>query len=202
MANDVRKETSADHFIIPALIEVVIDIFIEPKESGAECQKHCIVEPTHHFCETYPFKMASVFIDINTNPTSKIRLLNPFPYSVDINRDSVSGQAEQIDSINSTIKDQEHTAEEDITVSVRRVTISYKSEKILNKEQDDISLKNKEIPVHVHKLYHTPVQYCNEEEKQVIAKLLVRFKNSFSINDIDIGLLNFKEHPINTGDAQ
>ena len=67
-----------------------------------------IVEPTQHFCETYPLKMATVLVDINRNPTSKIRLLNPFPYSVDINQDSVLGQAEQIDSIKSTLKGQKH----------------------------------------------------------------------------------------------
>ena len=166
MKNDVRKVTAADHFIIPPLSEAVIDVFIERKESDDASQKtDFIVEPTQHFCETYPLKMASVLVDLNRNPTSKIRLLNPFPYSVDINQDSALGQAEQIDSIKSTLKGQEHTAEEDNNFSVRRVTISNKSEQILNKVQEEISLENKEIPEHLQTLYHTSVKNCNEEEK-------------------------------------
>ncbi|KAH3783440.1 hypothetical protein DPMN_161378 [Dreissena polymorpha] len=146
--------------------------------------------------------MASVLVDIKRNPTSKIRLLNPFPYSVDINQDLVLGQAEQIDSIKSTLKGQEHTAQEDNNFSVRQVTISNKSDQILNKVQEEISLENKEIPEHLKKLYHTPVKNCSEEENQVIAKLLARFQNSFSKNDIDIGLTNVIESPINTGNTQ
>jgi len=47
-------------------------------------ESHFIVEPTEHVKETYPLQMASVLVDVNGSPTSKVRVLNPFPTPVSL----------------------------------------------------------------------------------------------------------------------
>lgn len=59
----VRKVTSADHYVIAAQNEAVIDVFMGRQaydDFSSEVQY--INEPTHHFQETYPLQMASILI--------------------------------------------------------------------------------------------------------------------------------------------
>ena len=53
MKTRVRKVTSADHFVIPAQSEAVIDVYIERQEyDDFSAETDYIIEPTDHFKET------------------------------------------------------------------------------------------------------------------------------------------------------
>ena len=55
LSTRVRKVTAADHFVIPAQNEAVIDVFIERKEcNDFLAEADYVIEPTEHFKETYP----------------------------------------------------------------------------------------------------------------------------------------------------
>ena len=62
--NRVRKVTAADHFVIPAQSECVVDVLIERHEyDDFSSEKDFIVEPTEQ--AEYPLQMASTLVDIN-----------------------------------------------------------------------------------------------------------------------------------------
>ena len=112
LSTRVRKVTAADHFVIPAQSEAVIDVFIERTEyDDFSAEADYVIEPTEHFKELYPLQMAPSFTNINSACTGKVRLLNPFPTAVSIKQDAVVGQAEPIDGSPQLIVQQEDSEE-------------------------------------------------------------------------------------------
>ena len=94
----IRGVTAADHSIIPAQSEAVIDVYVERREyDDFSCESEYIIEPTEHFREKYPLQMASTIVDINNSCTCKVRILNPFPIAISIKQNAVLGTAEPID---------------------------------------------------------------------------------------------------------
>ena len=68
----IRGVTAADHSIIPAQSEAVIDVYVERREyDDFSCESEYIIEPTEHFREEYPLQMASTLVDINHSCTCK-----------------------------------------------------------------------------------------------------------------------------------
>ena len=66
VTNRVRKVTAADHFVIPAQSECIIEVYVERKEFDYfTSEKEYVVEPTEHFQAEYPLHMASTLVDIN-----------------------------------------------------------------------------------------------------------------------------------------
>ena len=97
LQNRIRKVTTADHYVIPAQSEAMIDVFIERQQyDDFSADVDYIVEPTAHFRETYPLQMASTLVDINRACTWKVGVLNPFPTAVSIKQDAVVDQVEPI----------------------------------------------------------------------------------------------------------
>ena len=98
--NRVRKVTAADHFIIPAQSECIIDVYLERQEyDDFSCETDYIVEPTVHFKAEYPLQMANTLVNINEACTNKVTILNPFPTSVSIKQNVVICNAERIEGI-------------------------------------------------------------------------------------------------------
>ena len=94
----VKKVTAADHFVILAQSECVIDVYLERHEyDDFSSEKDFIVEPTEHFQAEYPLQMVSTLVDINQACNGKVRVLNPFPTAVSIKQDAVIWKAEAID---------------------------------------------------------------------------------------------------------
>ena len=83
VTNRVRTVTAADHFVIPAQSDCVIDVYIERREyDDFSSEKECVIEPTEHFQAEYPLQMATTLVDINKACTCKVRVLNPFPIAM------------------------------------------------------------------------------------------------------------------------
>ena len=98
VTNKVSKVTAADHFVIPAQSECIIDVYLERQEyDDFSCEKDYIIEPTEHFQAEYPLWMASTLMDINKACTCKLRVLNPFPTAMSIKQDAVVGKAKPIE---------------------------------------------------------------------------------------------------------
>ena len=118
----VRRVTSADHFVIPAQCESVIDVYVERHESDDfSSETEYLVEPTEHFQEDYPLRMAATFVDINKGYTCKVRILNPFPTATSIKQDAAIGQAVPIEGKPKVIAHEENTTETENFFSIRRV---------------------------------------------------------------------------------
>ena len=207
MKNRIRKVTSADHFVIPAQSEAVIDVYIERQEyDDFSAETDYIIEPTDHFKETYPLQMAPTLCDINQECTSKVRLLNPFPTAVSIKKDAVVGWAEPIDGTTKALVQEEDANEADNFHQVRRLTFA-RQDNIQNRCPSSEAIKRSfidteaQVPDHLTDLYTRASTDLNPQEKMQLASLLNRFGDSFSCGEWDLGLTNLAEHAIETGNA-
>ena len=207
MKNRIRKVTSADHFVIPAQSEAVIDVYIERQEyDDFSAETDYIIEPTDHFKETYPLQMAPTLCDINQECTSKVRLLNPFPTAVSIKQDAVVGWAEPIDGTPKALVQEEDGNEADNFHQVRRLTFA-RQDNIQNRCPSSQAIKRSfidteaQVPDHLTDMYTRASTDLNPQEKMQLASLLNRFGDSFSCGEWDLGLTNLAEHAIETEDA-
>ena len=203
----VRQVTAADHFVIPAQCESVIDVFVERHEyDDFTTETEYLVEPTEHFQESYPLRMASTLVDINGGCTCKVRILNPFPTAMSIKQDAVIGQAAPIMGKPRVLAQKEDPTETDNFTSIRRVMLE---EKINQVSDSNTAAPRKEevgssctVPEHLTELYQRATQNLAPEEKQKVADLLIKYQDCFSKDEWDIGLTHLSEHEIKTGDSQ
>ena len=125
VTNRVRKVTAADHFVIPAQSECIIEVYVERKEfDDFTSEKEYVVEPTEHFQAEYPLHMASTLVDINRACTCKVRVLNPFPTAMSIKQDAVIGRAEPIEGNPVVVTNDKDATETENHVSVRRIKLT------------------------------------------------------------------------------
>ncbi len=61
--------------------------------------------------------------------------------------------------------------------------------------------KNDPIPEHLMDVYAKSTEGKSEVEKEAVAVLLIKYSDTFSKNEWDLGLTYLAEHPINTADA-
>ena len=94
----VRKVTAADHFVIPAQCECVVDVVVERHEyDDFSREKDFLVELSEHLQAEYPLHMPSTLVDINRACTCKVRMVNPFQTEMSIKRDAVIGRPEPVE---------------------------------------------------------------------------------------------------------
>ena len=153
-----RKVTAADHFVIPAQSECVVDVIVERHEyDDFSSEKDYLVEPTEHFQAEYPLQMASTLVDINEGCTCKVRMLNPFPTAMSIKQDAVIGRAQPIQGKPVVIVSQEDETERENYTSARRVKLV--AEEVMETMPANVSRAinlddNLKIPAHLDKLYN------------------------------------------------
>lgn len=203
----IRKVTAADHFVIPAQSEAVVDVFVERLDyDDFSAEQDYLIEPTEHFKETYPLQMAPSLTNIGRACTSKVRLLNPFPTAVSIKQDAVVGQAEPIDGEPKLLLAEESNEESRNYHRVRRLAFACKEvlqDEVVVKQAVQAPEKGKvgEVPTHLTELYESTVTGLCQIEKERIANLLIKYQDTFSRDEWDIGLTHLTEHSIPTGDA-
>jgi hypothetical protein len=62
----------------------VADVFIDRRESDQNQQ--WIIEPTHQLAENHSIAMAATLVDISTDTSVKVRLMNPFKQDITIHQ--------------------------------------------------------------------------------------------------------------------
>ena len=197
--------TAADHFVIPVQSECVIDVYIERREyDDFSSEKEYVVEPAEHFQAEYPLQMTTTLVDINKACTCKVRVLNPFPTATSIKQDAVIGRAEPIEGNPIVITNEEDSSEVENHVTVRRIKLATGentqsiSEYTARKVQAE---ESPELPFYLADLYEKTTQELSDEQKQRVAQLLGRFKDSFSRDEWDLGLTHLTSHTIKTEGA-
>ncbi|MCG8048608.1 MAG: retroviral-like aspartic protease family protein, partial [Candidatus Thiodiazotropha endolucinida] len=207
VTNRTRRVTAADHSVIPAQSEAIIDVYIERKEyDDFSSESEYIIEPTQHFQEEYPLQMASTLVDINQGCTCKVRLLNPFPTPVSIKQDAVLGKAELIEGKPRALLQEEDTKERGNYSNLRRIVLVKDDIERSNQAAEHTrKVKTKvpgEIPDHLRGLYEKSSAGLDTDERVKLKTLLLKFQDSFSKNEWDLGLTHLTAHPINTGSAE
>ena len=98
-SDSVRKVVSAENVIIPPQSEIIVDVLVErtDKDYLSDSQE-LLIAPNQKFIEKYPVLMANCLVDIQSDVTSKVRILNPFDKEVHLIQDTVVGAAEKVES--------------------------------------------------------------------------------------------------------
>ncbi|XP_053390637.1 uncharacterized protein LOC128553493 [Mercenaria mercenaria] len=195
-----RNLTVADDVTVPAKAEALVDVYIERvEEDDANQEVNYLVEATDTFKGKYQLAMAATLVNINRTTTNKVRFLNPHPAEMRLRQNAVVGTAERIEAVTRVITEKEHKEEKENICRVRRVQTD-----IVGSIKPEIPFETAEehaVPEHLKVLYKKSTENKSEHEKKVIAGLLLMYGDVFSKHEWDLGITNFAEHPINTGDA-
>ena len=175
----IRRVTAADHSIIPAQSEAVIDVSVERRNyDDYKCESEYIIEPTEHFRQECPLQMASTLVDINQGCTCRVRMLNPFPTAISIKQNSVLGTAEPIIGTPNAVVQHEDELERTNYCRVRRLQLQQKFESSL--VNDDIKpnrrVENRDlmsVPEHLISLYEKSSEGLTSEEKDRLQQLFI-----------------------------
>ena len=202
----VRRVTSADHFVIPAQCESVIDVYVERHEfDDFTSESEYLVEPTENFQETYPLRMAATLVDTNSGCSCKVRILNPFPTAMSIKQDAVIGQAVPIEGKPRVLIQEENSKETDNFTSIRRVVLGEKTDLVSDTVPATIrkaeSERSTTLPEHLADLHGRATRNLTAGESVKVADLLNKYQDCFSKDEWDLGLTHLVEHDIKTGDA-
>ena len=145
--------------------------------------------------------MAATLIDINRACTCKVRVLNPFPTAMSIKQDAVIGRAEPIEGNPVIVTNEEDSSETENHAAIRRIKLvqSENTQPIPTYTGRKVQVEdNEEVPSHPTELYEKTTQGLNGEQKQRVAQLLNRFKDSFSRDEWDLSITHLTAHAIKT----
>ena len=196
-----RQVIVAEDMTLPPFAEAVVKVFVERFESDdSDLQADYVIEPTENFKERYPLQMASTLVNINQSPTCVIRLLNPFTTEVKLRQDAVIGSAEKIERVVSVLSSKENDKEESNFFAVRRVVTSL-PDTVTGGAKFHKPKKVSQVPNHLKSLLERSTKGKTKAEIDAVAALLIKYQNTFSTNEWDLGLTHLTEHPINTGAA-
>ena len=195
-----RRVQLADNYVLPAMSEVIADVFVERKESDVE---YCswIIEPCPMVAEKYSVAMASSLVNPNDKVTVQIRLMNPFLQTLTLNQDTTMGYASPVEEVNIIVQ-QENMEDTENFESIRQIQFKERTDHVENQEHIYSDIKLKEIadsmPSHLAELFNETSEKKTEEEVNKIAKLLKDYQDVFSTTDTDLGLTYLTEHIIDT----
>ena len=170
-----------------------------------------LLEPNDYFCSTYPVAMAACLVDISHNVTSKVRLMNPFDFEVQLKQNTVIGTAEEVTKEPVIFLSSEDNQERNNFDSMRQIKFLDRNpvrvpqkgtiRKLLDESQTD-GRESIDIPPHLQELYQQAVDGRNEEEEKAVASLLNEYSDAFSKDENDLGYTNLVEFSIDTGNAR
>ncbi|KAH3883837.1 hypothetical protein DPMN_007805 [Dreissena polymorpha] len=175
----LRKVTVAEDVTVPALSEVLVDVYVERHEADDYDQEaNYVIEPAKGFSHTYPLIMAATLVNVNRALTCKVRVLNPFLSNVTLRHDADIGEAEKIEKCTGVIAAEENLEEEGNLAKIRRVQLNNVRAHSCSKALP-VANEN-DVPPHLKTLFEQSTVNKTEEEKRVVAGLLVKFSDTFS----------------------
>ena len=183
----IRKLRAAKDFTIAGYSESIVEAFLDRSENDDLLTSDIILEPSPGFQEKYGLFMASSLSNIDSRVTHKVRLLNPCPNDISIKQDTTLGTAEVVVKA-ITLVDQENR---DTDSSCRNLDSSTTLRRVICEVPP--------VPEHLQNLYRTTCENRTEEEKSIIADCLIKFQDTFSKHDFDLGLTRLVEHEIDVG---
>ena len=127
-SDSLRKVVSAENVIIPPKSEIIVDVLVErtDKDYLSDSQE-LLIAPNQKFIEKYPVLMANCLVDIKSDVTSKVRILNPFDKEVHLIQDTVVRAAEKVESPQITLCPFENEKLEQLDSAQKKIFYWYKN---------------------------------------------------------------------------
>ena len=220
----IRNVNVADDFTVPALSEVVLDVYVEIDQIDGLCSAlEFLIEPSPCFMEKSPLVMAASLVDLLKNVTGKVRMLNRLNNDIVLHQGTIIGTAVlYTGTIYPVLSEEDETEIENLN-TLRRLQFDKndcktqmnkhsESEKVVADVQrkrpvskpniSETHVKDTDVPNHLREIYVKAREGRPEEERRKIASLLNRFEHVFSKDDDDLGTTHLLEHTINTGSSK
>jgi hypothetical protein len=221
---EVRRVLAADHFVVPALSECIIDCFVEIDNYGngslRQCDSCLLIENTETFVEKTGMSVAPCLVNAKDNATVQVRILNPFLEDKSIKQDMTVGLSVPVEPPTQVVAEAENPHLTDDFACARRLNISdnFESDTLnvpsecgsnqsdplkLSGEYESLEHCVRNLPSYLTDLYERSVINLKSDfEKQLVAELLIEYQDTFSKDDNDVGRTDLVEHVIETGDAR
>lgn len=199
----VRKVHLADNYTIPAMSEMIADVFVD-RQDNENLQTSWLIEPSPLLAEKYAVAMASSLVNPVENVTVKIRLMNPFSTDIVLPQDTTVGFASPVSEME-IFQDHEDAEECSNFEDTRRIKLTVNSQQteVIRKccPQEQLEEASYPIPDHLKELFMESTKDRSSTETKIVADLLIRNEDVFSRNELDLGLTHLTEHVIDTGDS-
>ena len=171
----IRYVNVADDFTVPALSEVVLDVYVEIDQIDGLCSAlEFLIEPSPCFMEKSPLVMAASLVDLLKNVTGKVRMLNPLNNDIVLHQGTIIGTAVlYTDTIYPVLSEEDETEIENLN-ALRRLQFDKndcktqmnkhsESEKVVADVQrkrpepkpniSETHVKDTDVPNHLREIY-------------------------------------------------
>ena len=181
----LRKVRAAERVLVPGMCEVMVDVFVDGEADRTE-NRSALIEGTLDVANRYKVFVVPSLVDLNSETTAQVRLLNPFPDPISIWQDAVLGMATEVTEDQCNLLDKQE--------SEKIVMEKARSARDCQKQKDE----PEQVPEHLRQLYDETARGRPAAEQGAIARLLIEFSDVFSKNADDLGLTHLTEHVIDT----
>ena len=200
---NTRKVHSADHYIVPAMSEMIMDVYVERTELNEAGD--VLIEPHERTSELRSLVIANCIVNLADNATVKIRVMNTNIDEISIKQDTVLGLAHRSIQQVTPLFDSECAGEvncDEMRSPPINSKTSTKLKRITKKiKKTTCAISSSYIPEHLVDLYENTAKGKGQQECEEVTKLLVEFQDTFSKGSTDLGLTSLTEHVIDTKGA-
>ena len=215
--SQIRRVTMAEDTVVPPMTEIIGQAYIDRREDRKDEEESRVLLEMHtNLPENYGCVLASTLVDAADNVTVPVRIFNPTCEPVQIKQDSVIGQAESVNIVNTISKSEDPSQvgnmsivkriafrknlEPKLTMPLSRRASKWQRKEIARRIHADEP--RAPVPEHLRELYEKSAKGKSEEQKRKIHNLFLDHQNIFAKDEFDIGRTNLVEHTIDTGDSR
>ena len=200
--SQIRRVTMAEDTVVPPMAEVIGQAYIDRSEDRKDKEESRVLLEMHtNLPENYGCILASTLVDAADNVTVPVRIFNPTCEPVQIKQDSVIGQAESVNIVNTISKSEDPSQVGNMSI-VKRIAFRKKSEPKPNtplsrraskRQRKEITRRIRAdkpvapVPEHLRELYEKSAKSKSEEQKRKIHNLFLDHQNVFAKDEFDIG---------------
>ena len=200
--------------------EMLVDALVQSNEQNVTVSRtlhreDVLIEPDSNFCDRNRLMVAASLVQLGFTKVVKVRVMNPFPNDVEVQKGEVMAEATHFDQAIPLLNECDSTLGEGTEVA-RRLPMANERDDIDYLKQCnpdfhstgelhsdlDTSLHGMPIhraPTHLTDLYERTVCGIDYPMHGRVAKLLSDFSETFSKDDNDLGCTNLTSHTIDTG---
>jgi hypothetical protein len=193
-----RRIHLADNYTIPAMTEVIVDVYIQGDDRTKDSE--LLVEPTPILADKYSVVMAPALVSVQNSTTQPVHLMNPFPKDIELHQNLVIGSAEAVDQI-TTFVEQEDLQDTENFHAVRNLKLDdHEGSREGNSKMFPETGKTV-MPGHLTELFEETCKEKTSDQVKILTEFFEEYQDVFSKHELDIGRTHLTEHAINTGGA-
>ncbi|XP_064633623.1 uncharacterized protein LOC135491580 [Lineus longissimus] len=202
-----RRVRAADHFIIPAMSEVIIQGLVDRANKTRKKDACLLIEANPVMVQHCNIAVAPTLVDATKDCTVPVRVMNPFEAPVSIKQDMVIGVARTVGKPKASVLRHE-SGRHDNNDTVRRIQMCPKPRvtdriRAVGKGSPITPAQDMTLPKYLQPMLDGAKEALKSpQEETTLKELILEFSDIFSKDDADIGRTHLVEHEIDTGDAK